>query len=99
MAKRRLDYSDGELHTHDEDIHLRGKLLAEHTCIATTNDEVLSNATEIADEIAKRWNCHDDLLEACKQAMEYLSSSSKLDWDNILTPVLEAAIAKAERGE
>lgn len=37
-----------------------------------------------------------DLLAACKAALEYLTLSSKLDWDNILTPQLEAAIAKAQ---
>lgn len=38
------------------------------------------------------------LLEACKAARDYLSTSSKLDWDNIITPQLDAAIAEAEKG-
>lgn len=36
------------------------------------------------------------LLEACKAALSYLGTSSKLDWDNTLSPKLEKAIEKAE---
>ncbi len=46
--------------------------------IGTTKIAVISrtgNLTEeeelnIADEFAKRWNCHKDLLEACKNLMD-----------------------------
>lgn len=38
-----------------------------------------------------------DLLEACERAHKYLCSSSKSDWDNIITPILENAIAKAKK--
>ena len=50
-----------------------------------------------AHELVRRWNSHKGLLEACKAALEYLNSSSKFDWDNILTPQLEAAIAEMEK--
>ena len=37
----------------------------------------------------------DELLKACKKALEFVGRSSKTDWDNEITPVLEQAIANA----
>lgn len=39
-----------------------------------------------------------DLLAACKAALEFIGRSNKTDWDNEITPILEIAIAKAEKG-
>ena len=39
-----------------------------------------------------RANSHDALLDACEKALDFICRSSKTDWDNEITPVLEAAI-------
>ncbi len=38
-----------------------------------------------------------DLLEVCEAALEFIGRSNKTDWNNEITPVLEAAIAKAKK--
>ena len=52
----------------------------------TANAEFIANAPETLKQ-------RDELLEACKKALEFVGRSSKTDWDNEITPVLEQAIA------
>ena len=40
-----------------------------------------------------------DLLEACKAARELITSSNKIDFDDVYVPILDAAIAKATGGK
>ncbi len=39
----------------------------------------------------------DALLAACEAALEFIGQSNKTDWENEITPVLEQAIANAEK--
>ena len=52
---------------------------------------------KMAKELVHRWNSHDALLTACRHALEFIGRNSKTDWNNEITPVLEQAIAEAEK--
>ena len=62
-------------------------------------DDLSAREIDNAHRLVLCWNSHDDLLVACKAALEFIGRSNKTDWDNEITPVLEAAIAKAEKGK
>ena len=52
---------------------------------------------EHIEPLTKILNSHDALLDACKKSLEFIGRSNKTDWNNEITPVLEAAIAQAEK--
>jgi len=58
-------------------------------------------AKEMAAELVRRWNCHAQLLEACKVALAELEHFAKgLNIDDIeAIPTLRAAIAAATKTE
>ena len=53
------------------------------------NAELIASAPETLRQ-------RDDLLKVCKATLEFIGRSSKTDWDNEITPVLEQAIAEVE---
>jgi hypothetical protein len=60
----------------------------------TPGTGMYKHSTDEVNEIEKQ---RDALLEACKDALEFIGRSNKTDWDSEITPVLEAAIALTEK--
>lgn len=91
-----MEHTKGEWKNNGLEIEVFGRgVIAQ---CPTTNIGGVIECVANAQFIVRACNAHDDLLAACKEALELVYSSNKIDWDNILTPKLEAAIAKAEKG-
>ncbi len=56
----------------------------------------LTFSKEMAIDIVKRWNNHDELLEACNKVYEHILLSDDDAFDSYI-PMLTAVIAKAEQ--
>lgn len=63
------------------------------------------DAVQLAEEIAVRWNCHDDLVAALKEAEDYFNGRADADREDgqyipneemVLLIAVRSAIAKAE---
>lgn len=59
---------------------------------ATANARRICQCVNDHDSLKAKADSQPALLEACERALAYLGTSSKLDWDNVITPILEAAI-------
>lgn len=55
------------------------------------NKEFLTGDKLNTDAI-RQLNRHDGLVKACKATLNFLSASSKLDWDGQLTEIVKAAL-------
>lgn len=67
-------------------------------CNVTRNAKPLQERNANAERLVKCWNCHDDLLEACKATVSDLECLFGIDGPECECPVCKcaAAIAKAE---
>ena len=59
-------------------------------------EQDITSKLEAMNRISELVRQRDDLLAACEDALEFIGRSNKTDWENEITPKLEAAIAKAQ---
>ena len=64
--------------------------------IALVYSDGIDSELPNAEFIVKAVNSHDDLLKACKMALNLIGQSGKIDFDGDVTPLLVDAIEKAE---
>lgn len=71
-------------------------------CMKGSTTDILEDViSELAfanlDEIARRWNSHDELLEACKKIHTAIGKGDPIEISNICVKYVLAAISTAEQ--
>ena len=79
---------------------LQGEPLYKWAALIVCEGHQLRRKLEQAEkQIEQQQECIRELVRQAQSAYDYLCTSSKFDWDNLIKPPLKAAIAKAEERE